>query len=246
MTTALERKAGKAPTTKTKSRGGSAQRVYEVLRKEILELELQPGALLEEATLGARFGMSRVPVREALIRLSSEGLVTTLPNKNTLVSPLNLEGFPEYIDALDVIQRITTRLAAVCRTEEDLDRIRRRQDEFEAAIAGRDVLAMIEANRNFHIAIANAGKNRYFTDYLTRLLDEGRRIQRIYFRSFDDWLPPEFNDEHVQILNAIEDRNADLAEKRAHEHAGQVSDRFLSCLGVRRTADFKVSSSSSD
>ncbi len=225
---------------KAEGRGHGAVRVYEALREDILRLNIPPGELLDEVQIGRRFNLSRSPVREALIRLASEGLVKTLPNKSTLVAPLNLEEFPAYIDTLDLIQRATTRLAAQLRTPIDLDQINARQAEFEAALAARDVLAMIESNRNFHLAISEAAQNCYLKEFHARLLDEGRRFLRLYFRSFDDSLPPEFRDEHVQIIEAIERKDAGLAERLAHEHTVQVSDRFLSYLAKRRTADISV------
>ena len=182
-------------------------------------------------------------MREALIRLSSEGLVRTLPNKSTMVAPLNIEAFPKYLDALDLMQRATTRLAASLRTKDDLAQIKREQAAFEKALAKRDALAMIEMNRNFHIAISEAGKNPYFTMLYTRLLDEGRRMLRLYFLSFDDGLPPELAGEHQRIIEAIENKDPDLAEALAHEHAVQVGDRFLAYLGTRLTSEMSVKAS---
>ena len=226
---------------KKRTRGGGALRIYEGLRQDILTMALQPGELLDEATIAARYEVSRSPVREALIRLTSEGLVKALPNKSAVVAALNIEEFPAYLDALDLIQRVTTRLAAKLRSEEDLLLIKREQAALERALAKRDALAMIEHNRNFHIAISEAGKNRYFTTLYGRLLDEGRRMLRIYFFSLDDSLPPEFEAEHRRIIQAIENKDEDLAERLAHEHAMQVGQQFLKHLGTRRTANIAVS-----
>ncbi|PAU65207.1 GntR family transcriptional regulator, partial [Pseudomonas indica] len=64
--------------------------MYEELRKQILTLQLKPGAQLDEVSLAAQFGVSRSPVRDALARLISEGLVTILPNRTTLVTPFEI------------------------------------------------------------------------------------------------------------------------------------------------------------
>lgn len=223
-----------------KTRGDGAQRVYRKLRDDILSLELAPGELLDEVTIGQRFNLSRSPVREALIRLASDGLVRTLPNKSTMVAPLNIEAFPQYLDALDLVQRVTTRLAALLRSRTDLEKIESCQAAFAKALADGDALRMIETNRDLHIAISEAGQNIYFTETYTRLLDEGRRMLRLYFRSFDDSLPPDLAGEHDKIIEAIRDRDADLAERLAHEHAVQVGDRFLEYLGRRHTQGFAL------
>ncbi len=236
----VKKKRSTSPGAKPEGRGQGAVRVYAALREDILSLGIPPGELLDEVQIGRRFHLSRSPVREALIRLASEGLVKTLPNKSTMVAPLNLEEFPAYIDSLDLVQRATTRLAAQLRSASDLAEINARQAEFEAALEAPDVLAMIESNREFHLAISQAAQNRYLHQFHARLLDEGRRFLRLYFRSFDDSLPPEFRDEHAQMIDAIERQDADLAERRAHEHTLQVSNRFLDYLAKRRTADIAV------
>ena len=223
-----------------KERGHGALKVYRALREAILRLEIAPGELLDEARLGQQFELSRSPVREALIRLASEGLVTTLPNKSTMVTPLRIEEFPDYIDSLDLVQRVSTRLAAELRTPEQLEAIRGHQTTFETSVADGDVLAMIETNRNFHLSISEAAGNRYLTEFHARLLDEGRRFLRLYFRGLNDTLPPELNDEHHQIIDAIEAQDADRAERLAHSHTSQVSERFLKYLARRRTADIPV------
>ena len=227
-------------TATKRARGEGALKIYNALRHDILTMSLAPGALLDEVKIAARFEVSRSPVREALIRLSSEGLVKTLPNKSTLVAPLNVEEFPIYLDALDLMQRATARLAALRHSAEDLARIKQEQAAFERALQQRDALAMIETNRNFHIAISEAGYNRYFTLLYTRLLDEGRRMLRLYFRSLDDRLPPELASQHQDIIDAIEQRDAALAERLAHEHAVQVGERFLAYLGTRLTDDISL------
>lgn len=229
-----------AKTTEKKRRGQGAARVYQRLREDILRLELEPGQVLDETRISKEFQLSRSPIREALVRLSSEGLIRMLPNKNTIVAPLNIEEFSSYIDALDLVQRITTRLAARLRTEEQLDSIKQQQTEFSKAVTAYDPFAMIEHNRDFHVAISDASQNRYLSEFNSRLLDEGRRYLRLYFRSFNDTLPPEFNDEHHQIITAIEAQDEERAEHLAHEHSMQVSERFLRYLSRRQTADFSV------
>src|SRR5512138_3283269 len=150
-----------AKVVATRTNGPGWKGVYDALRVEILTLKLAPGQPLDETSLAERFGLSRSPVREALIRLAGEELVVTLPNRSTIVAPIELAAFPKYVEALDITQRMHARLAAQLRTDADLKIIARRQQEFETALKTRDHLAMSEANKNFHMAIAHAGKNPY-------------------------------------------------------------------------------------
>lgn len=227
-------------STPKKQRGQGANRVYKKVREDILRLNLAPGELLDETRISKEFKLSRSPIREAMVRLSSEGLIKTLPNKSTIVAPLNIEEFSSYIDALDLVQRVTTRLAARLRTDEQLEKIKQQQSAFSKAVAAHDPLAMIEHNHDFHVAISDASQNRYLSEFNSRLLDEGRRYLRLYFRSFNDTLPPELNDEHHQIIHAVEQQDEERAESLAHEHSMQVSERFLSYLSRRQTTNLSV------
>jgi DNA-binding GntR family transcriptional regulator len=211
-------------------RGSGAQRVYETVRQAIVELRLEPGSPLDEMRLSEQFEMSRTPIREALVRLSAEGLVTTLPNRNTIVSAIDFVGLPTYFEALTLMYRVTTRSAAVHRRAADLDGIRLLQAAYAEAVGRRDALGMIQSNRDFHVAIAAAGGNPYFTALFTRLLDEGRRILRLYYQSFDDVLPLQYVDEHGAMVTAIETQDADLADRLAADHAAQIVRQIQSYM----------------
>jgi DNA-binding GntR family transcriptional regulator len=223
-----------------RARGYGAIHVFERLRDEILSLELRPGQLIDEASLAERFAVSRSPVREALVRLAAEGLVQTFPNKGTIVSPLNIEEFPAYIDALDLVQRAVFRLAAKNRTAEDLVNIRAANEEFRARVKANDALGMIAQNAELHLAMSTAGRNRILTDTYRRILDEGRRTLRLYFRSYGDTLPESLCDAHDAQIEAIEAQDLPRVERLAHEHAEEVRQRFLHYLSQRNGADLTV------
>lgn len=209
-------------------KGTGARFAYETLRDEILSLKLAPGQLLDETTFAERFAMSRSPVREALIRLAGEGLVVTLANRSTIVAPIDVQSFPKYVEALDIAQRMNTRLAAELRTEDDLIRIADAQKAFEAAVKRGDHLEMSEANKQFHMSIAVAGRNSYLSAFYERLLDQGRRMLHLHFdyleRTHDGML---LTDEHIAMLDAIRARDIDRADALAHSHTRQFRDNFL-------------------
>lgn len=233
--------SSKSEVKEKRTRGEGANRIFNTMREEILSLEISPGQPVDEVRLAERFGVSRSPVREALVRLASIGLVNTLPNKSTIVAPLNIEEFAQYIDALDLLQRATHRLAAKLRSEQDLIEIDLCQQQFAQAVDDSDVVAMIERNQAFHMAIAKASGNNYLAKSYSSLLDEGRRILRLYFRSYNDTLPPELTVEHNRIIDAIRDQDEDLVEQLAHEHSVEVKTRFLTYLSQSYTSDIKVS-----
>ena len=213
-----------------RKRGAGAKIVYDLLRDEILNLKLAPGSPIDEVQLGERFGMSRTPIREALVRLAEEGLVSTLPNRSTMVAQIDFLNLHTYFDALSLMYRVTTRLAAQHHRPADLDAIRALQADYARAVQAQDALAMIAINAAFHIAIAEAGRNPYFTSLSKRLLGEGRRILRLYYESYDDQLPMHLVDEHTELIQAITDRDIDAADRLAKVHAGQISRQVQKLL----------------
>ncbi|QCO57484.1 GntR family transcriptional regulator (plasmid) [Pseudorhodobacter turbinis] len=228
------------PAKPDRKRGSGVKHVYDVLRDEIIDLALEPGSPIDEIQLSERFEMSRTPIREALVRLAGEGLVTTLPNRSTVVSNINFLTLHTFFDALTLMYRVTTRLAAQYHTAEDLVSIRAHQALFAQAVQNQDALAMIATNRDFHAAIAAAAQNTYYEGLFLRLLDEGRRILRLYYQSYQDQLPQEYVAEHEDIISAIAARDIAEADKLAQIHADQIVSKIQRLIASDRRQNIKL------
>lgn len=229
------------PKTVDKVRRHGGRHVYEELRKQILTLQLKPGSQLDEVSLATHFGVSRSPVRDALARLISEGLVTILPNRTTLVTPFEIEEFPKYIAALDLTQRAVTRLAALNRSEADLARIRKANDIYVRALAQGSFQEMSETNKAFHLEIAKAGRNHYLTRYYEGLLGEGQRLLHLHFDfivSSQTLTSPDHD--HDRIIEAIASGHADAAEAASQEHTLLFRDRFLDYMRQNLTKNISI------
>jgi len=222
-------------TGEPRKRGLGVQKVYDRLRQSILDLSLPPGSPLDEMRLSEEFKLSRTPIREAMVRLAAEGLLTTLPNRNTIVAPIDFINLPVYFEALTLMYRVTTRSAAVHRRPEHLVAIKALAEAYADAVQRHDALDMISTNRDLHVAMAEAGGNVYFTQLFARLLDEGRRVLRLYYQSFDDDLPRQYVDEHSDMIAAIEARDAGRAEQLAAAHAAQIVQQIQAYI-ARDTA----------
>ncbi|MCO6055567.1 GntR family transcriptional regulator [Pseudomonas sp. MOB-449] len=223
------------------ARRHSGRYIYEEIRKQILTLKLKPGTPIDEVSLAVQFGLSRSPVRDALARLASEGLVTILPNRTTLVTPFELEDFPNYIAALDIVQRAVTRLAAIQSKEEDIVKIRKADDLYMESISKGDFQSMSERNKEFHIEIARAGRNPYLTNYYEKLLGEGQRLLHLHF----DYLISNASDmmlgrDHLHLIEAIAAHDPDRAEEAAHEHTMLFQQRFLDYMQQNLTDRMKL------
>ncbi|WP_082352554.1 GntR family transcriptional regulator [Rhizobium sp. AAP43] len=214
--------AGAITTEGPRVRGSGAETVYKALRQEILAMQRAPGSPLDETRLSDHFGMSRTPIREALLRLTADGLVTTLPNRNTIVATIDFSTLPTYFEALCLMYRVTTRGAASRQGDAFMEAITERQREFSDAVEAQDAFAMIEANREFHVAIAERAGNPYYISFFARLLDEGRRILRLYYSTFDDRLPRRYVEEHEAMIAAIRAGDVAEADRLAIAHGEQI------------------------
>ncbi|MBI4924155.1 MAG: GntR family transcriptional regulator [Devosia nanyangense] len=222
-------------------RGASVQTVYAQLRQAIVELALPPGSPLDEVRLSQQFVMSRTPIREALVRLAANGLDITLPNRSTIVSPIDFERMPVYFEALSLMYRVSTRGAAIRHEAGDLEKIRAHQAAYAEAVETRDVSAMIGTNRDFHVTIAEAAGNPYFTAFFARLLDEGRRLLRLYYyQPVEDHLPRRYVDEHEAMVSAIEKGNAELCDELGAAHATQIVRRIQDYIARDMTSAMRL------
>jgi DNA-binding GntR family transcriptional regulator len=153
-----------------------AQMVYESLRRKMMCLELAPGSALEESQLCRAFHVSRTPVREALIRLASEGLAELNPNRGARVSSIGFVDVVDHYEAMDVFLPVACHFAAVRRTPKDLAEIRMRLSRLEKAVERMDSAAIIGSNYDFHSAIASACHNRCIERGYRQMLADKQRL----------------------------------------------------------------------
>jgi DNA-binding GntR family transcriptional regulator len=233
---ALESKAAEQEPTDAASapKGAGSTVAYKMLSRKILSLEFPPGMLLEEPRLVKMLGLSRTPLREALIRLRTEGLIVQTSNQTATVAPLDIAALRHYFEAVDVAQRTVSRWAALRRSGAHLADIRAKALAYEGATARRDSIEMIELNRDFHVAIAEAAGNEFFLDLSIRLYNQGLRVGRMSFvYDFDHNHLDHFDRivaDHRGLVDAIEAADADRAEALAGEHAKLGRERTISNL----------------
>lgn len=242
--------ATRKPARPQRRKGDSAAGIYEIVRAKILSLEMTPGSNIDEGSIVKRFGVSRTPVREAVVRLASEGLVLLFPNRASQVAPLDLEKIRDYLEAIDLCQRAVTAWAAVRRRPEHLVAIKDRAAEFERATKTADVDGMVLSNRAFHIAVATACGNAQIAMAYQRLLDEGLRIARFTlgnlnyrqvgtYRSFVETVARE----HDEMVDAIAAEDPRRAEAAAAAHTDHTRDRFVEFLSDTLSPAIKIQTS---
>lgn len=185
--------------------------VYAELRGRILDGSLPPSMALNQEQLAAELGVSTTPLREALRRLESEGLVTSLPHREVVVAGLDFDELLAVYEVRENLDALAVSLAADRHSEEDAKEIRRAMQRLRDS-AGDDQLAV---NRAFHAAIYRASHNPVLIELLDALWDRsGRYRQAVGFMAGDT----EVHREHLGLVNAVLERRAEegAALMRAH------------------------------
>jgi len=218
-------------------KGTGRKFAYDFLRQRILTLEYPPGEMFDEVKLVEQIGVSRTLVREAVITLSSEGLVELLPNRGARAAAFDLNEVRVFHEALELNQRAVTCWAAVRGKPDHHARIKRARLAFERAATTRDGEVMSDSNKQFHMAIAAAADNSMVENAYERLLTLGLRLSRAlvtYDFNADVTLASHLErivDQHRQMEEAIVSGDAERAEKLGAAHARLSLDRALATLG---------------
>lgn len=220
--------------------------MFDSLRERILSLEIAPQGDIDELDLAKEFNLSRTPIREALIRLSSEGLVQLLPNRGPRVASLDAQEVPQILEALELAQRTVTRWAAQRRDDNDIAAIEQHCTEFSAAAAAGNVRAMGESNRIFHRAIGRACGNQQLANWYESLLNSSMRLARAAYGQSAPMASPHreylahVDLEHRAMVDAIRHQEACAAEQLAKEHAVLFRHRVMEYLSESRSDEISL------
>lgn len=191
-----------------------AERVLAQIRDGIHAGRYKPGERVRETEVADWLGVSRTPVREALRRLESAGLVVFEPWRGAVVADLDRQQINELYAMREVLEGAAARLAARHIDEAELDVLAVLLDRADAAADDPDALAAI--NRTFHETLQRAARNRYLTETLEQLRNALALLRGTTFAVTGR--PETAAAEHRAIVAAIGRRDADAAEAAARDH----------------------------
>ncbi len=192
------------------------QRVHDHLRDEILSGSLTPGTELTEVGLAGSFGVSRGPIREALGRLATEGLVTIRPRRGAVVRAFSNEEFIEAYQVREALEMMAVRLAVPKLTDGDLEALERLVKDMAERAEAADVQGFFEANTAFHQRFFEVSENRMLAGLYRQLRGQ---IDRHRLRSLE--LRGDLSRsvaEHRAILSAASAGDVERAVKLASDH----------------------------
>ncbi|MEM6761494.1 MAG: GntR family transcriptional regulator [Pseudomonadota bacterium] len=209
-----------------------AARLRDALEEEIVMGRLAPGMRLEEPALAARFGVSRTPIREALLQLAAAGLIDTGPRRGAQVSRVSVHRLVQMFEVMAELEAMCARLAARRAGPEDLAALRTAHAACADASAHSDDTYYYE-NETFHEVIRAASGQGFLVEHagaLQRRLKPYRRLQlRVRGRRSTSLA------EHGAIVSAIEAGDSAAAEAAMRSHVIVQGERFSDLVATLET-----------
>lgn len=203
----------------------SESNVYKKLKKQIILLEHSPGAVLREKELMEAFGVSRTPVREALMRLEMEGLVRIIPNVGTIVADVSFQQLKDVFEVRSYLVRLSGQLAATRITDEELEEYRRRVESMKQT---DDPKTLMKLDGELHAIINQSTKNEVLIKILSTLHDQAVRIWTFSPEEASPY--GDFVTEFEEILVALEQRDAEKTAELLEKHTKHFVERVRSQL----------------
>jgi DNA-binding GntR family transcriptional regulator len=176
--------------------------VYGHLRDAIIDGTLEPGEQLRDAELATWLGVSRTPIREALLRLGQTGLVVAQPGRSTIVSGISSRALREARDVVAAMHQLAVRDAVPRLTEDDLQLMREANDTFAQAVTAGDADAALDADDALHGVPVTVCGNRSLITVLEQFTPVLRRVERLRFASIDGLNSVRRHDELIRLCAA--------------------------------------------
>jgi DNA-binding GntR family transcriptional regulator len=194
----------------------AAARIYADLRAEIVALERRPGAVISEGEIALSYGVSRTPVREAILRLSDEGLVEIFPQSGIIVSRIPVAALPEAIVIRKALEETTARMAAQVATPSQILALRSIVQRQREADAARNSDTFHQADELFHATIAEIAGHPGIWRLILQVKVNVDRMRRLTLPQAGRMTG--VIAEHVAILSAIEKHDQDGAASAMGKH----------------------------
>ena len=214
-------------------RESRVDQAYAEIRRRILDNHYAPGHQVLEQELAADLGMSRTPVREALVRLQNERFVQLIPRHGMRVVPLSIQELREVYEVLTSLELTAIdRLARLDLEKEALATIEKTVDEMDSAVRKKDVDAWAKADERFHRILVTLCGNQRLATMVEMLWEQGHRARMTTVRLRASL--EQSNREHRALLDAIRQRDWRQARTRHAKHRERAMTEILNLLHQTR------------
>lgn len=197
--------------------------LVERLRDMIVEGQLAPGLRVNEGALGARLGVSRTPMREALKFLASEGLIELVPGRGALVRALTARDVQEMLEVLAVLEALAGRTACRAATDAEIVALRMVHDEMLACYAARDRMEYFKRNQAIHAGIVRISHNATLVAHHQMIQSRVRRIRFLGHAEPAEWANAVR--EHEEMMEALAARDGERLAEVLSLHAQHTWER---------------------
>jgi DNA-binding GntR family transcriptional regulator len=202
------------------------EEIYRKLREEVLSCVIMPGQSLHENHLADRFGVSKSPIRDALMRLEADGLVTVQSRKGYRVAPVSVSDAGDMYELRAKIEEAVMEIVAQSATDEELASL----DRFRNPDAWKDKGGFIAYNREFHRTVAGFCRNKRLKAVALDLIEQ---FDRFTFISLAVIGPEHFDrplSDHVAIINQLQAREPRKAARLVGQHLERGRKRVVGAL----------------
>lgn len=208
------------PKTEAKPvRRSAIDGVYERIRKKVLDSELAPGSQILEQELAVMLGVSRTPVREAVIRLHNEGLLEIIPRHGVRIVPIAVSDMREIYDVLISLEpRAAELLALRGASPKELRQLEVCSERMTDALARDEMEEWALADEEFHLGIVRLSGNRRLADIVLNCWDQVHRARYFTLRLRKHPHPSKSIEEHYEIIEAIRRGDAKAASEIYRRH----------------------------
>lgn len=201
-------------------RASLREQVTEALRAALVSGSLRAGVVYSAPGLAERFGVSATPVREAMLDLVQAGLVAAVPNKGFRVVELTERDLDEYTAIRVLLEPPTVAEVAACAPRDAVAALRPLAEQIVRAAVGRDVLAYVEADTAFHLALLGLAGNTHLVE-VVRDLRYRSRLYGVPALAANDELEPSAR-QHLDLLDVVAAGDAARAERMTRDHLRHV------------------------
>lgn len=210
-----------------KAASSNVNQIYETVRQMASRFELKPDERINESTLAKSLGVSRTPLREALNRLTAEGLISFKIGKGFFCRSLSPKQIMDLYELRLVIECEVVRLACERATEEQVNELLEFVSQRTPKYEDTDEMQHIDMDEEFHIRIAKMSGNPQFVRSLDNINSQIHFVRWIDMKSR---FTKSYYTDHPEIAKAIADRDVDHAVQAMKEHVSRRSDEITSVV----------------
>ncbi len=201
------------------------EHIYDVLKGSIMDLDIydpDTNLRMDERTLADQLGISRTPIREAIMRLEQEGFLEIQARRGVFIKRKSLDEILEMITVWAALESMAARLACTEASDEEIAELRAIGTRYNKDKAKANISEYSEANIDFHLCVLRLSKCTMLQEIAEGLFTHLKAVRR---KGMEDTKRADRSVvDHMNIIEAIEDRNADLASELVREHTLRLHD----------------------